>query len=504
MERTVSDLLNQQNKKELALQIPQVKKRKMPVVDVLFPSHSLVLASQGYGKMVVQADPSIPFGTFGRPLVSSQSIATIEYSDTTGLWTATAIETTNTCVPTMEVNVPNIPLTSFKPIVDSSIILEPFRVDTNFAPHVGPMGQITLSSKMPPQILPPGTTGGGGMDRTPLEVSQTPYLPNTFVWNYFAGMAMQGDILALYTVRSSSSDNLTLFSVANPFSPILLSQSNLGNSNSTFTIKYSGDYIYSINTGNPTSYIVITDVSDPYNPTTVSSTATTSRFVDQDFALFSKGTSTYLVTLEETSPNANVRVYDVTNPSAVTLTGTSANFANSLIGQDFATYCNGIFYFQGSTGQITLFDVYTNTAVPSLITTITPTLDGPMCATYDRLYVADFHNSPRKVYVYNVTTPATPTLLYSFDPNSSVLSKTPTAIWADGHFCYITTTAAINRLYIFDVKSSTAAVSAGTALSINNSFSPLNNGIFVNGNHVFIQNIGGAGSDQPILEIVGF
>lgn len=155
MIRTVSDLMNQQNARTLELSLPQVKKKKVPVIDVLFPSHSLVVATQGYGRMTIKADPSIPFGTFGRPLVSSQSIATIEYSDTAGVWTATAIETSNRCLPTVTANVPNIPLPAFKPIPDSSIVFDPFRVDTNFNPHVGPMGQIVPNTKMPP--------GTGGM-----------------------------------------------------------------------------------------------------------------------------------------------------------------------------------------------------------------------------------------------------------------------------------------------------------------------------------------------------
>jgi hypothetical protein len=143
MNRTVSDLLNQKNTQLLSQQLPQIKKRKTPIIDVLFPAHSFVVATQGYGKMIVKADPSIDFGTFSRPKVSVQGLATIEYNDTTGTWHATGYETTNRCLSTATVNVPNIPLPTYTPIVDSSIVFEPFRVDTNFSPFIADMGKVS-------------------------------------------------------------------------------------------------------------------------------------------------------------------------------------------------------------------------------------------------------------------------------------------------------------------------------------------------------------------------
>lgn len=496
MERTVSDLLNQQNKKEIALQIPQVKKRKMPVVDVLFPSHALVLASQGYGKMVVQADPSVQFGTFGRPLVSSQSIATIEYSDITGLWTATAIETTNTCVPTMEVNVPNIPLPSFKPIVDSSIVLEPFRVDTNFSPFVGPMGQIVPSVKMPPAVLPPGTTGGAsGIDKTPVLITQHPYLTSAFVYTTFGGIVVKDGLCAIVDYDGTAVTSvITLLDVTNPSAPVLLSQTTLASTGFTTSVKLAGNYMYVLK-GSPPS-IKIYDISDPTAPSLKSTTNTVYATIQGDFALFTVGTSIYIATMEFNSTTPYVKVYDVTNAATPAgVVGSVTGFAGSVIDSDFSAFCDGLFYTLGS-ADIGIFDL-TTPATPSYIGPIGSNRYGQMSAIHNKLLVAD---TGGYLYIFNTTNPASPTQTSATQADPSGLI----ALLADGHFAYINTCSGTqNRLLVYDIKTPATPTLVGQC-NISNSSCP-QYGIAVEGNHVFMRNIGEMtyGLDAPILEIAG-
>lgn len=133
-------------RQQMAVSLPQVRKLKVPIIDVLFPSRSFVVLKQGYGKLVVRAADTIDFGTYARPMVFSGNLAVIEYSDSTGQWVASGYESSGRCVT----NAPAV----VRPL-DTSTIFEPKRVDTNFNPHVGAMGQIMPQLSMPTQTLPP-------------------------------------------------------------------------------------------------------------------------------------------------------------------------------------------------------------------------------------------------------------------------------------------------------------------------------------------------------------
>lgn len=150
MNRTIGSYLTQSNQTNIVNL--QVRRFRAHIIDVLFGGHSFAVVAPGYtGPTEVQADASIDFGTTNRPLVFVGNDVWVEM-DNTGRWHATQYIATNRCVPVTSANVPNIPLPSYRPPLDTHTVFNIPRVDASFNPHSIAMAQLVPSSKMPPTI----------------------------------------------------------------------------------------------------------------------------------------------------------------------------------------------------------------------------------------------------------------------------------------------------------------------------------------------------------------
>lgn len=340
------------------------------------------------------------------------------------------------------------------------------------------------------KITIPG--GSGGAHKTPMRISCMGYsLSDTAIT--WGNIVAQGDLIFILDAAPNSTDGLfTILSVANPYSPVVLSQTLITSASTTVGhLQVAGKYAYI--TLNGDAKLRIYDISDPHNPSLTSSTSITSP--GAMFELVAVGASSYVV---YAGADAKVYIYNVTNPASVAVT--SNGTLNLTSSSDYCAYCNGVFYSTYNNTRIDLVDLST-IGTPSLITSISgsDTLYGPMQATINRLYVGtQTGTNGSKMRIFDVSTPASPSLLASI-ANDDTGNVSAYGLSTDGHYVYLANAGTNNSFTIFDVEDGSTPSQVGRC-AINNDNSP-NNGLALIGNRAYIR----LNSTSDInMEVVGF
>lgn len=172
--------------------------RRVTVIGVHFPAHSLTVKSKGCGKMTVKAVESIAFGTPTTPLVNVGDEVDIEQQAITHRWLAIKWHRINRCAttPTPAVTGTDLVGFAFNPYGASFNPLLP--PDAIFHPPIWNGGELSLPGEKFPITPTSGSTydvGGGYAGTLPAEsIAQAIGLYHGATWNgYFVEMTGSDD-----------------------------------------------------------------------------------------------------------------------------------------------------------------------------------------------------------------------------------------------------------------------------------------------------------------------
>ena len=468
MNRTIPVLIDQRLSK-----LPQRKVFQCHIDAVLFGSHSFHVNATGYtGPRTVIADESINFGTVQFPNVSRGNDCRVEKDDRTGAWHATEYISTNTCIPTTNSNVPNIPLPAYRPpliITPPPVISVPpvirFPPITSLPPFTPPSfnppvsasksfnlayrGKAKVGTGNPecfPSIKVSGQymfTGGadliGGLNYPNIgvtDVQSNVNSPVNLVTSYFGNPGeISRDLIVLgnyvYAAASilSGSGSLYIYQF-DPMALTLTSVATYAPSGGDLNVDQFAAYSAAVG-GVIKPFLVITDtggflrtvdVSNPTSPTETGSITYAGGSVHTAIWVITRLDGSVVAVL---SDGFNLYTFDITDPSSITALG-SASFPNYIgtdIGSTFAGLGNSIYCADigigGSPGIVT-WDI-SNPAHPTKTNTIPyvypAILPSAFCVEGTTLFCFS-DTTPDSVYLYDIS--KKPTLMNKFTvPNGS-------------------------------------------------------------------------------------
>jgi hypothetical protein len=244
---------------------------------------------------------------------------------------------------------------------------------------------------------------------------------------------------------------------------------------SPFSVFISGHYAYVANESSST--LGIYDVSNPTNPTAVSSTSTGTSA--QPEAVYVSGRYAYVTN----EGNSTLAIFDVSNPVVPVLIDTISTGTNP-----GDIYVSGRYAYIANEGSstLTIYDVSNpyNTLPVSSVSTGSASEPISVYVSGRYAYVANSNNNT--LGIIDVSNPVIPLLVGSVSTGSS--TPDPVSVYVSGHYAYVANNNA-STLGIFDVSDPSNPVSVGS-VSTGSSSQP--ESVYVAGRYAYVADKGAA------------
>ncbi len=207
-----------------------------------------------------------------------------------------------------------------------------------------------------------------------------------------------------------------------------------------------GSHVYlsaTANSNRPRLYVF--DVSNPANPVRTDAEITADDFygvvtVDEANVAYTIGGQT----------NNQLRVWDVSNPSAITQVTT-----RSLNALGYVLWIDGTYLYAGAANGLRIFDI-TNPSAPTLVTAFNPGTEARGVTVIDTYaYLATPHDG-KELLIVDISNPASPNEVGSYDLSGSVDGL---SVAARGNKLYLgryNNSSSNPEIYIFDRTNPTA------------------------------------------------
>ncbi len=266
-----------------------------------------------------------------------------------------------------------------------------------------------------------------GNPSTPTALNYTQESPNHL--NLPIGVAISGHYAF---VTSYGNNELVVYNIANPSSPVYVTEIGT-NLNGPQGITISGNYAYILNTGSAThnDQVVAFNISNPTNPTYVGENTDVSGtdHVNEPEEAVVRGNYIYIA---DYSTN-KIAVYDVTNPANITYVGENSD-TNLNATTSISIDGNYLIGENQPSDKAIIYNL--DSIIPTYVSTITVSSDTTAVAAYgNTLYIAGY--SPGKIYVYNISNPASPVTMTNNTNTDTNISETFHMMARDGYL-YLT------------------------------------------------------------------
>jgi len=381
--------------------------------------------------------------------------------DSVRVHTLTGVAGTNTITANATPGLPSLlngNLVSFKP-ANPNTGATTLNVDTIGAKNIlrnnAALAGGELSTNVPVVCFYDGTSfhivGGSGSVSGQV-VSQNPTaatLPSTVIATIGVGSGSHIKIVGRYAyIVTSSTGAMTIYDIANPASPVLISTLVLDSNGQCRRIKVQGNYAYIVSFANASKLWVV-DISNPFTPTVANGTGTVVDGTVMCSDVFIAGTYAYV-----TGYGNFLKKYDVSNPATPRLIGTTT-FTGGYVA--YSVFVQGdyayIAFWSGFQG-IRIVRTSTMADVGNLAIGGSPGLtDLWVVGKYAYTVGSNVHS----MYVINVANPAAPSLTAT----SASIGSACYSLAVYGDFAYIGSNAYVS---VFNVSVPASPTQVGSSI----------------------------------------
>ena len=223
-------------------------------------------------------------------------------------------------------------------------------------------------------------------------------------------------------VISANGNTFQIFNISNPASPTLIG--SIATYTSPNCLVVSGSRAYIINDYYNNSYLATYDISIPASPTLIGSVlAQSGGVVGQNNAITLFGIYIYQMDV-----SGNIKVYNISFGTPL-LVNTISSFTNS--GRYSLFISQGYLYLSSNTGSVYIYSLAIPTA-PSLVGSVVAASQA-IVVSGNYAYASD--SSTGTVYVIDVTTKATPTIIQTL--GSGVIGGTPIQLVISNNYLFV-------------------------------------------------------------------
>ncbi len=199
-----------------------------------------------------------------------------------------------------------------------------------------------------------------------------------------------------------------------------------------------GNYYYHICGGNAARYLRVMDVTNPYNPITVSYTNPLNWYTN---GIRIKGKYAYVA-----DTHGDITVVDITNPTVPSGLVTVSMNGDQIVYPDVSG--NYLYYPDALSGSLKIFDITNPSALSATpVGSISTQGSSPRMVSIQGDYAYVVNYSGNSMSVLNISNPASPTFVAT-----TSASTAPTTIIAQGRYAYVAHDTS-NLLYIYDISN---------------------------------------------------
>jgi ACR3 family arsenite efflux pump ArsB len=296
---------------------------------------------------------------------------------------------------------------------------------------------------------------------------------------------VQGAYAYVADTSTSGGNILNIYDVSNPASPASAGAvaGLSGMTHDTATGVYvQGRYAYLIDTNNngSSNYLRVFDVSNPTSPSLTGSAAITSGADNlSPYQVYVQGNYAYVIFEDKTSGNTYFAIYNISNPTNPTIVGSNVTVSSAASSLTASIFVQGRYAYvvDRNSSIFAIYDI-SNPANPTLAGTTT------VASSPTSIYVQGdyaYISSKSTLYTYNISNPAS--LTASGSVSLSAGSTQPSSVYVQGRYAYVTDFGTI--LGIFNISNPASPASVGT-VGTSSSEPPQPESIFVQGRYAYV------------------